>query len=110
MGRWGYLTRVGILHCREGKTRMTWKDSEQGRKTLQNQILLITRTVRQNTIVRIKSSLSTFPPCLPGLPFTDNIYKICVNWGRVYFRIIAKAVRKSEVNFQIVACLVNNGL
>jgi hypothetical protein len=52
---------------------MTWKDSRQGRKTVQNQILLVTRTVRQNTIVRIKSSLSTFPPCLPGHPFTDNI-------------------------------------
>jgi hypothetical protein len=45
----------------------------QGRKTVQNQILLVTRTVRQNTIVRIKSSLSTFPPCLPSPPFTDNI-------------------------------------
>jgi hypothetical protein len=64
------LTRVGILHCRQGKT---WKDSGQGRKTVQNQILLVTITVRQNTIVRIKSSLSTFPPCLPGPALTDNI-------------------------------------
>jgi hypothetical protein len=52
---------------------MTWKDSGQGRKTLQNQIQLVTRTVRQNTIVLIKSSLSTFPPCLPSPVFTDNI-------------------------------------
>ena len=60
------LTRVGILHCRERKTWMTWKDSGQGRKTVQNQMLLVTKKVRQNTVVRIKSSLSTFPPCLPG--------------------------------------------
>ncbi|MFM6066366.1 MAG: hypothetical protein ACKPBB_06115 [Sphaerospermopsis kisseleviana] len=38
----------------------------QGRKTVQNQMLLVTKKVRQNTVVRIKSSLSTFPPCLPG--------------------------------------------
>ncbi|MBD2132687.1 hypothetical protein H6F47_09680 [Sphaerospermopsis sp. FACHB-1094] len=60
------LTGVGFLHCREGKTWMTWKDSGQGRKTVQNQMLLVTKKVRQNTVVRIKSSLSTFPPCLPG--------------------------------------------
>jgi hypothetical protein len=52
---------------------MTRKDSGQGRKTVQNQIVSVTRTVRQNTIVRIKSSLSTFPPCLPGLALTDSI-------------------------------------
>ncbi|WP_228051820.1 hypothetical protein, partial [Sphaerospermopsis aphanizomenoides] len=27
----------------------------------------------KKTIVRRKSSLSTFPPCLPGPAFTDNI-------------------------------------
>jgi hypothetical protein len=52
---------------------MTWKDSGQGRKTLQNQIQLVTRTDRQNTIVRIKSSLPTFPPCLPSPALTNNI-------------------------------------
>ncbi len=67
------LTRVGILHCREGKTWMTWKDSGQGRKTVQNQMLLVTKKVRQNTVVRIKSSLSTIPPCLPSPAFTVNI-------------------------------------
>ncbi|MBD2570221.1 hypothetical protein [Anabaena lutea] len=43
MGRWGDLTRVGILHCREGKTWGTRKDSGQGRKTVQNHILLVTK-------------------------------------------------------------------
>ncbi len=73
------LTRVGFLHCREGKTWGTRKDSGQGRKTVQNQMLLVTKKVRQNTVVRIKSSLSipsttlrTSLPCLPGPALTVN--------------------------------------
>jgi hypothetical protein len=36
-------------------------------------VFLVTKIVRQKTIVRIKSSLSTFLPCFPGLAFTDHI-------------------------------------
>ncbi|MBD2132305.1 hypothetical protein H6F47_07635 [Sphaerospermopsis sp. FACHB-1094] len=36
-------------------------------------VFLVTKIVRQKTIVRIKSSLSTFLPCLPSPASTDNI-------------------------------------
>ena len=72
-------TRVGILHCREGKTWGTRKDSGQGRKTVQNHILLVTKRPLCGENLPCLLSLLVFLvlpqqiilktyPCLPCLP------------------------------------------
>jgi hypothetical protein len=63
------LTRVGFLHCREGKTWGTRKDSGQGRKAVQNHILLVTKTPLCRKNLPCLLSLLVF-----GSPaLTDNI-------------------------------------
>jgi hypothetical protein len=65
------LTRVGILHCLEDKT---W-EGRQGHKggKPDKKGMIGHKITHKSSILWIKSSLFTIPPCLPGLAFTENI-------------------------------------
>jgi hypothetical protein len=73
LGRAGMPHRGRYFTLSSGQDLVDKVDKVTREENSTKSVFLVTKIVRQKTIVRIKSSLSTFLPCLPGLAFTDHI-------------------------------------